>query len=54
MVYLRNVHINTVLELSEFPSIDVYFYSIVNDTLIDKHIGKNFEAPKNNVSIYLP
>jgi hypothetical protein len=39
MVYLHNVHV-TLFELLELPSIDVYFYSIVNNTLIDKYIGK--------------
>jgi hypothetical protein len=45
MVYPHNVHM-IFLELSELPSINIFFYSIVNDSLIDKYIGKNFETQK--------
>ena len=42
MVYLRNVHIHILLELSEFPSILILDYNFVQNTLIHKYIGKNF------------
>ena len=47
IVYLHNVYIK-LFELSELPSINVFFYSLVNDLIMDKYIGKNFEAPKND------
>jgi len=45
MVYLHNVNM-ILFELLELPSLFDVYYMIVKDTLIDKYIGKNFEAPK--------
>jgi hypothetical protein len=46
MVYLRNVDINILLELSEFPSLFGLFCNRIIDVMIHEDIGKNFEAPK--------
>jgi hypothetical protein len=50
-MYLRNVYINTVLELSELSSIFSLFCNLLLNVLIDKYIG-NFEAPKNFYFLY--